>query len=219
MSRLELQGQRFGRLSVLGRAQTQPGQRNAMWTCLCDCGKTTVVAASNLQASTRSCGCLKTEAASKILKTARYTQTHGMSHTPEHDTWLHMKQRCYNPNSHKFAIYGARGIKICDRWLNSFEAFYADMGPKPAPIYSIDRINSNGNYEPGNCRWSTPAQQSRNRSITNLITVDDKTLCVRDWHKALGIPDKKLYEMTRSRNGNQPKYKTIEAAIKALIKS
>jgi hypothetical protein len=88
---------------------------------------------------------------------------HGLKHTSEYRTWNAMKTRCYNPKSNRFQYYGGRGITVCKRWRDSFAAFYADMGPKPGPEYSIDRIKVNGNYTPRNCRWATPSEQALNK--------------------------------------------------------
>ena len=92
--------------------------------------------------------------------------SHGRRHTPEYKAWTNMKQRCFNPNNTSYEIYGGRGIDVCLEWLD-FEPFYKDMGDKPSATYSIDRIDNDGNYEPGNCRWATSTQQNMNRSFSN----------------------------------------------------
>lgn len=146
-------GERYGRLVVIGDAgSTALGQRR--YKVRCDCGKeTTVVGASLRRGATQSCGCLHRE---------RFRhEAHGRSGTPEYRTWQAIIQRCTNPKDRAYQYYGARGVKICERWRNSFAAFLADMGPKPGRSYSIDRIDEDGNYEPGNCRWVTISANSR----------------------------------------------------------
>jgi hypothetical protein len=144
-------GRRFGRLVVLSQA----GRSNAgyiKWLCRCDCGKLSSVDGGNLRAGKQiSCGCYNNENRGKAKI------THG------HTSWQALRSRCFNPKNNRYAYYGARNITVCERWLNSFENFFADMGPKPGPSYSIDRIDLDGNYEPGNCRWATPVEQRRNQ--------------------------------------------------------
>lgn len=89
--------------------------------------------------------------------------THGLTKSVEYRTWRSMKERCYNPNNKKYKDYGGRGIKVCDRWLNNFENFHADMGPRPSKEYSLDRIDNNGDYMPTNCKWATIIEQRRNQ--------------------------------------------------------
>lgn len=102
-------------------------------------------------------------------------------------TWHHMRHRCYNPNYQTYKWYGARGIKMCDRWLNNCEAFYEDVGDRPSDKHSIDRIDNDGDYTPDNCRWCTQDQQIRNKRGINMITHNGETKCLTDWAKDIGI--------------------------------
>ena len=99
------------------------------------------------------------------MKTREY---HGMRRSPEYEIWKTMRQRCSNPKNQKYNYYGARGIMVCKRWDQSFAAFYADMGPRPSSSHSIERIEVNGNYEPLNCQWAMPIEQTRNRRNSNI---------------------------------------------------
>jgi hypothetical protein len=155
----DLAGQRFGRLTAIEaeRIELSSGRKVMGWRCACDCGAKTLVHAVHLKAGrVGSCGCLNKEL------TARRNRTHGRTGTREHRIWKAMIRRCYNKNVREYRFYGARGIAVCDRWRSSFENFYADVGRCPEGK-SLDRINNDGNYEAGNCRWATPQQQARNR--------------------------------------------------------
>jgi hypothetical protein len=112
---------------------------------------------------------------------------HDMSRTPEIRSWQHMKGRCYNENDKKYPRYGGRGIKVCDKWLESFENFYEDMGDRP-PRTSLDREDNDGNYEPGNCRWATSKQQSNNMSSNVILTLFDISKNITEWSEILEIP-------------------------------
>ena len=113
--------------------------------------------------------------------------THGMTKTPEYRAWLHMKDRCFNPNYQHYSHYGGRGIGVCDRWLN-LENFLADMGSRPTAKHSLDRIDNDGNYSVENCRWATKAEQANNTRYNRLITIGCVTLTIAQWTKEMGFP-------------------------------
>lgn len=168
-------GKRFGKLVVLEMA---PGYKNGQcsWICQCDCGRITEpIAGSNLRKNiTKSCGCYRKE---KAVDLGKATRKHGMHGTRIYFTWQNMKARCHNPENHHFKWYGARGIRVCEEWRNSFEAFYDwAMANGYRDDLTIDRIDNDGNYEPSNCRFVTIADQNRNtsRTITNKTKVIPK---------------------------------------------
>lgn len=176
---LDLAGQRFGRLLVLGYKHTPKGLR---WESKCECGAVVAHKANMLTSgNTRSCGCLRREEARALFT------THGMKRTTEYTIWSGIIHRCENPHYAGYANYGGRGIVMCERWRKSFEAFYADMGPRPSKGHSIDRIDNDGNYEPGNCRWATRAEQARNKRGVHLLTFNGKTMPLSDWAAEIGM--------------------------------
>lgn len=151
MDKESLIGKRFGRLLVLSFHSYD--KYISKWNCQCDCGNEKIVTRNALTSgNTKSCGCLK-----KDLQTV-----HGMWKTPEYKTWVNIKTRCYDKNTPYYKNYGGRGIKVCDRWINSFENFYTDMGKRPSSKHSIERVNNNGNYDPSNCVWGTDTEQQHN---------------------------------------------------------
>lgn len=159
------QGERYGRLTVVQEIDSILNAQNKkvrIFNCVCDCGNHKIVRYSNLKnGNVQSCGCLFTDVQrSNKLK-------HGdLSHNKrsrEYITWANMKARCYNPSNNRYNLYGGRGIEVCERWINSYENFLEDMGRKPTPKHSIERINVNGNYEPLNCKWATDSEQMKNR--------------------------------------------------------
>jgi hypothetical protein len=161
MKAIDITGRRFGRLIAMESVgSTIDGRR--LWLCRCDCGIEKSIRGKTLRrGETRSCGCLHQEAVHNRMTTHGATINHKWR--PEYRTWVNVKTRCLNPKFKDFHLYGGRGITICDKWRDNFAAFFADMGPKPAPEYSIDRIDPDGHYQPDNCRWATWAQQRRNQ--------------------------------------------------------
>ncbi len=190
-------GSTKGRLSIV---QYVPGIRSKShkritpkFRCQCSCGKEkTTSCQSVVEGTTKSCGCLSREQASKNIHAALLKNTkHGASHTSEYTSYRNMTTRCIDSAYEGFHNYGGRGIKVCNRWLgtNGLQNFLLDMGPKPTPKHQIDRYpNRNGNYEPGNCRWATTKQQGRNRNSNRLITFNGRTMCITEWSEETGLP-------------------------------
>lgn len=181
-------GDKFSRLTVIGYVgKNKKGER--LWKCKCECGKTTnVISARLLSGKTRSCGCLQTENRINFYQRKK----HGKRQTKEYYIWTTMKQRCCNLNNRKYKDYGGRGIKVCDRWLHSFENFYKDMGNAPDG-YSIDRIDVNGDYCPENCRWADVETQSNNKRNSIKITYMGITGSLNFWSSITGISKDTLY--------------------------
>lgn len=173
-------GKRFGRLMVLSEG-SKPYSGGLMWNCACDCGNKCSVRGMVLRlGKTRSCGCYGRE------RRIEANKTHGLSGSPTYRSWQHMIERCTDPTDKKFHRYGGRGIKVCDRWLGSFQNFLEDMGIKPSGT-TIDRIENNGNYEPSNCRWATKWEQAWNTSQNKKIRYSGEDRCLADWAQRHGL--------------------------------
>jgi hypothetical protein len=159
-------GEKYGNFTILKEVESiidTFGQTVRIFSCMCICGKIKNVRMNAFRTGrTKSCGC------SRIDRVVTLNKTHGLSKSSEYRSWYAMKARCSNSNYKNYKYWGGRGIKVCDRWFNSFENFIQDMGKKPANT-SLDRIDNNGNYEPNNCRWSTKTQQQNNRRNNKTI--------------------------------------------------
>lgn len=172
-------GDKFGRLTVISGPTKKNGRR--AFSVSCECGETRLVMGYSLSSgNTKSCGCLSRETAK-----AKATK-HGMHSHPLYSTWDGMMARCYNKNAVRYCDYGGRGITVCDRWHDP-RNFIADMGDKPAADYEIDRKDNNGNYEPGNVRWATRAENARNLRVTVRVMHNGIEKHILDAAKDSGI--------------------------------
>lgn len=188
MSTISLVGMRVGRLVVLSDGGVFKEGRKIpvrMFLCRCDCGNEKVVSGYSLRKTkpTSSCGCIVAEL---NAERCRSRATHGKSRTSEYVSWRAMLSRCYNENLSTYRLYGGRGIMVCDRWRNSFENFYADMGDKPSSSASLDRKDNDDNYCPENCRWADSYTQAINRSTNNLLEYGGRTMRISEWAEEMG---------------------------------
>lgn len=168
----DLTGLRFGSWLVLELA---PYKRRPKWLCRCDCGTERVVMGGNLRGGlSESCGCSFT--------------THRLTHHPLYQTWSNMIARCLDPENTHWEDYGGRGVDVCERWRQSVADFIADVGDKPSPQHSLDRINNEGHYEPSNVRWATAGEQARNKRNTRMIDTPLGPMVLTDAAKTSGIP-------------------------------
>lgn len=181
----EIKNSVYGMLTVIWRAGRDK-HGVTTWLCWCECGHTCTSPLFPLRnGRTQSCGCVRRELI------GNRTRKHGKTSTREYHIWCGMKARCGNPKNRVYPNYGGRGITVCDRWLNSFDNFIADVGYAPSEDYSIDRIDTNGNYEPGNVRWATDQEQANNTRTVTMLTAFGKTQSTTQWARETGI-DRRL---------------------------
>lgn len=188
---IDLTGHKFGRLTVLHRVPEKT-KGVTRWACICDCGTPKEANGHNMKNGyIRSCGCLLTEHIENRVKKGMH-RTHGHSGTPTYNIWCKMRERCGNPQNPNYPSYGGRGIYVCERW-QSFETFLADMGERPSPKHSIDRIDNDGPYSPENCRWVGSIREQRANCRDNRrVTYKGETLIVSEWARRTGIDNETL---------------------------
>ena len=178
-------GQKFGKLTAIKRDWNKKG---VFWVFKCGCGKTHIARKQSVtRGDTSSCGCGQAELTRKRMT------THGLVNHELYETWNTMKKRCYKPYRKDYELYGARGIKVCDRWLGSFESFLEDMGERPEG-HTLDRIDNNGDYTPDNCRWATAKQQNKNRRGLRKVVIDGvEYRTAVEAAKATGLTRRQIY--------------------------
>jgi len=182
-------GLKFGRLTAVN--ESVRGSR--FWVCRCDCGSSVDVSKGHLTSGhTQSCGCLQRERCTKHGGCASNKKSRAYT------SWEKMIQRCTNKNDQAFKYYGGRGIMVCDRWLNSFENFLADMGERGDGM-TLDRIDTNGSYTKENCRWCSRKAQQNNRRVNHIVTVGPHSLTLSQWCDGVGIVSASLASVRISR--------------------
>lgn len=189
MSRRDLSGQAFGLLTVIRHILKPPSAPRWAYyvVCRCTCGRTIEALRLNVVAArTTSCGCIR-KSGTYMAALRRANLRHGQHATPGYRAWRGAKTRCFNRKDRKYPDYGGRGITVCAAWRDSFEAFFRDMGPRPSPLHSLDRIDSDGHYEPGNCRWATLDVQNNNRRNVRRVLVNGERLALADAARRLGV--------------------------------
>ena len=188
MQIINLAGKTFGRLTVTQKDPNSPPKK-IYWFCICSCGNKHRVSGEYLRnGSVKSCGCLKHDTKTRL----KHGQASGGDFTGAYKSWAKMRERVLNKNAINYPRYGGRGITFDPSW-NDFRAFYRDMGPRPKGG-SIDRIDSNGNYEPSNCRWATAKEQSNNRSINMMVEWNGQIKPVSVWADEIGMDRDVLYK-------------------------
>lgn len=189
----DLTGQRFERLVVISRT-TNSRTNMTRWLCKCDCGKEKIVHSAHLKSgASKSCGCLQKE----LARSANLIHGHSNKNiTKEYRAWKHIRKRCYSVNCKDYKDYGGRGIRVCERWLESFQNFLNDMGNAPSKDLSIDRIDNDGDYEPNNCRWATTIEQAGNKR-KSIIYQD---ICLKEYCRQNNLNYGAIYQRIKKCN-------------------
>ena len=180
----DLTGKRFQRLVVIARNIPIIPRKNkhTYWECLCDCGNPVVVKSTHLHSgNTKSCGCYARD------NIKERSTTHGLTDSPEYNSWKSMNKRCYSKSNQAYARYGGRGITVCDEWKNSFEAFYRDMGSRPSSEHTLDRKDNSKGYSKENCRWATKKEQANNRRNSIFCEHNGERRTIPEWCLVLGL--------------------------------
>jgi hypothetical protein len=185
-------GKQFGLLTVISagkpNCRISSSRSYRYWKCHCDCGSTLNVREDCLtKRGQKSCGCLR-ENRRKIRP-----KNHGMSSTNEYRIWSDIKTRTTNSRHRSSMHYKHRGITMCKRWSESFMAFYRDMGPRPSPSHTVERLNNDKGYSPSNCTWATMDEQAKNKRNNVLLTIGSETHCVAEWSRISGTPKTTIF--------------------------
>lgn len=205
---IDISGRRCGRLMVVEALVQRANNGAVLWKCVCDCGQETISPGHCLRrGQIKSCGCLKREVGAAQLKLyaltgARPQYKHGEAiagkETVEWRTWHSIKSRCDPARPSPNPDYAARGIRVCHEWLDSYERFLSDVGRRPSPEHSLDRIDVNGNYAPGNVRWATAKEQARNRRNSLFIEFDGLRLTLAEWAERTGLTNTTIRNRLRA---------------------
>jgi len=201
-TKINMVGKTYGKLLILEEVKERDSYGYILYKCKCSCGKEKIIRGHNIRSgNSLSCSC------SRIQPNLK----HNMSYTAEHNAWRSMKKRCKNKNDPRYEDYGGRGIKVCDRWINSFENFFEDMGYKPSKSHSIERINNDGDYEPSNCIWADVKTQARNKRTSMKILYENKIIDIFLFSEIMNLSvsgaKKRIFRNYKLTDGIYLKYK------------
>lgn len=203
MKKVDIVGKKFNRLTVISEYDKRTNAGKVQFLCKCDCGNIIIAVGSKIKSGyTKSCRCLNKEKTSELGK----SYIHKMAGTSIYTIWSSMKSRCHHIKSDSYGNYGGRGIIVCERWRNSFENFFQDMGHRPNDKYSLERINNDGNYEPENCKWATRQEQELNKRNSIRVDYNGKIISLPQLAKNIGMPLGKLYKQRKKQLNGIIKY-------------